>query len=360
MASTTNKDITLPTYNDYAADATGWTDPVNFNWRRIDAALGAIQTINLGGAGAITVTLTNIFPPVVYPSGGNASYIPLILNITGAMTGNCIVRVPSGVSGQWIVNNGSTGAFTVTVDSGGGGTSVPCQQGYVTSIYSDGTNILKTNTVPIANNSVTNAMLATIATQRIKGRATAGTGDVEDLTASQVLDFLSSTQGAVLYRGASAWQALAVGTSGQLLTTNGAGFDPSWTTPASALPTQTGNSGGLLTTDGSTPSWSRDSTVRARGTLNTAGNTWDTGVINFSSSVTNTTGGTFDFSFSTALASANYQVVFTSGVNSGFTSGAGGAIANKTTTGFRLYTYNTATGGALEPVSFDLVVYGGF
>jgi hypothetical protein len=43
---------------------------------------------------------------------------------------------------------------------------------------------------------------------------------------------LSATQGAVLYRGASAWAALAPGTSGQVLTTGGAAANPSWTTAA--------------------------------------------------------------------------------------------------------------------------------
>lgn len=42
------------------------------------------------------------------------------------------------------------------------------------------------------------------------------------------LDTISSTQGVVLYRGLSAWSALSPGTSGQILTTNGAAANPSW------------------------------------------------------------------------------------------------------------------------------------
>ena len=97
MTSTTNKNIEQPSYNQYASDPTGWTTPINNNWGRVDAALGAVQSINLGGAGAITVTLTTTYPIVSYPSGGNASYIPMILSVTGAMTGNCIIRVPSEI-----------------------------------------------------------------------------------------------------------------------------------------------------------------------------------------------------------------------------------------------------------------------
>lgn len=43
-----------------------------------------------------------------------------------------------------------------------------------------------------------------------------------------ILDQISTTQGTVLFRGASDWEALAPGTSGYFLKTNGAGADPEW------------------------------------------------------------------------------------------------------------------------------------
>lgn len=46
------------------------------------------------------------------------------------------------------------------------------------------------DTAALADEGVTNAKLAHVATDRIKGRTTAGTGDVEDLTAAQVLSLL--------------------------------------------------------------------------------------------------------------------------------------------------------------------------
>lgn len=45
---------------------------------------------------------------------------------------------------------------------------------------------------------------------------------------TDLLDAFSSSRGAILYRGASAWLALAPGTSGQFLKTQGAGADPVW------------------------------------------------------------------------------------------------------------------------------------
>jgi hypothetical protein len=48
-------------------------------------------------------------------------------------------------------------------------------------------------------------------------------------TATQIIDTIGSTQGQVLFRGASAWTALAPGTNGQVLTSGGAGANPTWT-----------------------------------------------------------------------------------------------------------------------------------
>lgn len=78
---------------------------------------------------------------------------------------------------------------------------------------------------------VTNAKLADMATQTIKARKTAGTGDPEDCSLSEVLDFIgSASHGDMLYRGASGWARLAAGTAGQVLTSAGAAA-PVWASP---------------------------------------------------------------------------------------------------------------------------------
>lgn len=99
----------------------------------------------------------------------------------------------------------------------------------------------------IANDAVTYAKIQNVTNQRVLGRNSAGSGDVEETTASQVLDWIGSTQGQILYRGASGWAVLAPGTSGQLLQTNGTGADPSWVTASggggiTSLNSQTGAS----------------------------------------------------------------------------------------------------------------------
>lgn len=58
-------------------------------------------------------------------------------------------------------------------------------------------------------------------------------------TLSSLLSSLSDTQGAVIYRNATEWVALAPGTSGYVLTTGGAGANPSWAAASGGKPTGT-------------------------------------------------------------------------------------------------------------------------
>lgn len=53
-------------------------------------------------------------------------------------------------------------------------------------------------------------------------------GSPMSVNASNVIDKIGNTRGAVLYRGAAGWAVLAPGTSGQVFQTQGAGADPIW------------------------------------------------------------------------------------------------------------------------------------
>ena len=89
-------------------------------------------------------------------------------------------------------------------------------------------------TAGIDDDAVTYAKMQNVSTtSRVLGRKTAGAGDVEELTFSELLDFVgSAAQGDILYRGSSGWARLGAGTSGQYLKTQGAGANPAWDTPA--------------------------------------------------------------------------------------------------------------------------------
>lgn len=96
------------------------------------------------------------------------------------------------------------------------------------ALTGDVTASADSNVTTIADDAVTFAKMQEIATQRVIGRNTAGTGNPEEVTASQVLDWIGSTRGSVVYRGAAGWAILAPGTSGYALVSNGAGADPSY------------------------------------------------------------------------------------------------------------------------------------
>lgn len=70
--------------------------------------------------------------------------------------------------------------------------------------------------------------LASIATGNVLAYTGAGSGVPVATAPTAVLDVIGSTEGDVLYRGASTWSALAPGTSGQFLQTAGAGSTPTW------------------------------------------------------------------------------------------------------------------------------------
>lgn len=114
--------------------------------------------------------------------------------------------------------------------------------------------------LPIANGGTgqstatagTNALLPSQTSNSGKSLITDGSNTSWGYPAG--LTISSAAQGDVLYYTGSAWARLAAGTSGYILSTQGAGANPQWVAPFS-LPSQTGNSGKFLTTNGSSPSW---------------------------------------------------------------------------------------------------------
>lgn len=221
---TTNKHIEQPANGD---DVNTWDVPVNADWAIIDKALGGSTSFNVTGASGTTVLSIT-------------QYQPLAFLFSGVLSANLNYQIPSGVGGQWIVNNTTTGSFTVTITSGGGGVSTASPQGSIITIWSDGTNIQLANTsASIPNNSVTNSKLAQMVNGTIKSNISGSTANPSDNTLTAILDTISNTQGSVLYRGASAWAALGPGTVGQFFQTAGAAANPLWATVTTiAVPTR--------------------------------------------------------------------------------------------------------------------------
>lgn len=136
MTSTTNLSLNLPTNGSFN---NSWDVPVNANWATIDAAIGGTTAFNVVGASGTTALV-------------EAQYGTRIWEFSGLLTANVTYQIPSGVGGFWSAVNNTTGAFTITITSAGGGTSVVLTQGYTSAIICDGTNVGYASTVP-ANNA---------------------------------------------------------------------------------------------------------------------------------------------------------------------------------------------------------------
>lgn len=122
--ATTNKSLEQP-----AVNSTNWNVPLNDNFGYIDNALGATTNTDVTGIGSTPVVLTT------------SQYRSLILNFTGTLTVGVTYQIPSGVGGEWIVSNNTTGDFTLTIDNVASGASVIVPTGERRLVYSDGTNI---------------------------------------------------------------------------------------------------------------------------------------------------------------------------------------------------------------------------
>lgn len=110
-----------------AFNSANWNTPLNSNFDALNTAMG--------GSVSIPITTSNV---ILTDAQAQNFYI----NLSGTLTGNRILYLPNSVTGTWTINNGTSGAFTVTVQSDGGSVSgVVVTQGYstvVSAVFSGG------------------------------------------------------------------------------------------------------------------------------------------------------------------------------------------------------------------------------
>lgn len=154
MASTftPSKNLEKPANGDYVDN---WNVPVNADWDAIDVSFGGLTTLNaVAASGTITLTF--------------AQYRPPLITISGLLTANVNYQLPTGVGGSWSLLNLTTGAFTVTFSSAGGGTSVLLPRGSILNARSDGTNVFTYAAASGANSDIT-SLLSLGITGLVKG-----------------------------------------------------------------------------------------------------------------------------------------------------------------------------------------------
>lgn len=118
-----NKNLELPGNGDYVDT---WNVPANSDFTVIDKAFGSTQTYTLNSSN-VTVTTSESQNLRIY--------------LQGTLTANVNILLPA-VGGMWIVDNETTGSFTVTVKTvAGGSTGVAVSQGVRSFITANGTNV---------------------------------------------------------------------------------------------------------------------------------------------------------------------------------------------------------------------------
>jgi hypothetical protein len=207
-------------------------------------------------------------------SGVSAAPTPTTISafldhVLGAARGTVLTR---NVSGWVALPPGTSGYFLKTQGTGADlAWDAPVGSGTVTSVAA-GTG-LTTGGAPITASGAIS--FATMADSSLLANVSGSTAAPVATTATLLLDHaFGATQGAVLYRGASAWVMLTPGTSGQILTTGGVAANPSWQnapTTGGSVPNQriiANISGSSAVPSGNTLSNILDAIVSsARGTL---------------------------------------------------------------------------------------------
>jgi hypothetical protein len=115
-----------------------WGTKTNTNLNLLQQAIAGYQEVSIAG-GAQTTALA--MSDATISNARNA-----VIKLTGTITGNQIVTIPNGIEKTYIVENGTSGAFTVEFKtvSGTGPTFSTVDKG-IKFLYSNGTDVIDIN-----------------------------------------------------------------------------------------------------------------------------------------------------------------------------------------------------------------------
>jgi hypothetical protein len=178
-----------------------WGDITNTNLNLVQQAIAGFESISIAG-GAQTTTL--VMTDATLSNARNA-----VIKLTGTITGNQVVTIPTGIEKTYIVSNGTVGAFTVEFKQAGGtGTTFSTTDKGIKILFADGTNIVDVN----ANFSASSFNQINLPTQNELR--------FEDSTGGQ---YVALKAGATVASNLTFTLPTADGSNGQALVTNGSG-----------------------------------------------------------------------------------------------------------------------------------------
>ena len=137
MANTTSANLKL-TVQQTGENSGTWGQFTNTNLLILEQAIGGYDAVGLNATTGATLTFSN----GVLSNGKNQ-----VIKLTGTITSNVDVVIPDSIEKTYLIQNATSGAFTVTfkTTSGTGATWTATNKGYKI-LYSDGTNIVDIST----------------------------------------------------------------------------------------------------------------------------------------------------------------------------------------------------------------------
>jgi hypothetical protein len=142
MANSTSANLKL-TVQATGENSGTWGQITNTNLLILEQAIGGYSAVTLNATTGATLTFSN---------GALSSGKDAVIKLTGTITTNVNVTIPDSVEKTYIVENGTSGAFTVTVKttSGSGVTWSAADKG-TKVVYSNGTDVVDTALTDVAS-----------------------------------------------------------------------------------------------------------------------------------------------------------------------------------------------------------------
>jgi hypothetical protein len=137
MANSTSANLKL-TVQATGENSGTWGQITNTNLLILEQAIGGYDAVGLNATTGATLTFSN----GVLSNGKNQ-----VIKLTGTITSAVDVIIPDSIEKTYLIENATSGAFTVTfkTTSGTGATWTATNKGYKI-LYSDGTNIVDIST----------------------------------------------------------------------------------------------------------------------------------------------------------------------------------------------------------------------
>jgi hypothetical protein len=183
MANTTSANLKL-TVQQTGENSGTWGQITNTNLLILEQAIGGYDTLDAASSPTA----------LVFSNGAKSKGKNQVIKLTGNITGNVDVTIPNGILKTYIVDNGTTGAYTVTLKYVSGGSSVTwsATDKGTKLVYADGTNVLEgissmgdlvagdvtANDLTIAN--ITISASTTTNTISASGNITTSAGNISD------------------------------------------------------------------------------------------------------------------------------------------------------------------------------------